>query len=110
MNQDGGNQNQKHRNKNQNAILLVNGVLENKDLMADINLTEQDKIILDHISFNAKGIDEDTLYFELSLYHNIRYWMYINRSLVVLKMNQSIKAERVYFRTGESIVIYKGIK
>lgn len=110
MNQDGGNRNRNHRNKNQNVILVVNGVLENKDLMVDVNLTEQDKIILDHILLNTKGIDEDTLYFELSLYHNIRWWMYINSSLVALKMNRLIKAERVYLRTGESMVVYKGIK
>lgn len=78
--------------------------------MVDVKLTEQDKIILDHILFNTKGIDEDTLYFELSLYHNIRWRMYINGSLVALKMNKLIKAERVYFSNGESMVVYKGIK
>lgn len=78
--------------------------------MVDVKLTEQDKIILDHILFNTKGIDEDTLYFELSLYYNMRWWMRINSSLVALKMNRLIKAERVYFSNGESMVVYKGIK
>jgi hypothetical protein len=84
--------------------------------MVEMNLTEQDKIILDHILFNNKGIDEDALYFELELYYYIKdssrslTGINISFSLIKLKMERLISNERIYFRNGESIIVYKGIK
>lgn len=78
--------------------------------MVDLTLTEQDKVILEYILFNKKGIDEDTLYFDLSLYYNMRWWMEISHSLISLKMKKLISNERIYFRNGDSMIVYKGVK
>ena len=78
-----------------------------------MNLTKVDKIILDHIRFNIKGIDENTLYFDLELFFNIKDFSRsitgtdISCHLIYLKMNRLIMAERVYFQNGESMVVYK---
>ena len=47
-----------------------------------MNLTEQDKIILDYILFNEKGIDRETLFFELNLYFGILDFSIIENCLV----------------------------
>lgn len=81
-----------------------------------MNLSEKEKLILNHISFNVRGIDENTLYFELELYYNIRdsfrssNGINISNALITLSMKKFINTERVYLRNGESMVVYKEIK
>lgn len=82
--------------------------------MVEMNLTEQDKIILDYILFNEKGIDRETLFFELNLYFGIRDFSIIENCLVNLKMKKLMSTNMYYFqndfRNNKPTVIYKGVK
>ncbi len=69
----------------------------------------EEKLILEIISHSKKGIDEETLYFEVNL-NGILDRDLIQKSIISLNLKRLISGKRIYIHNGDSMIVYEGKK